>query len=60
VSMPNSAARAWSSGFFLDLRVFDIFLSALKMERYQCARRDGEGNYLGDDKAGLFLMCVCV
>jgi hypothetical protein len=24
VSIPNSAARAWSSGFFLDLRVVDI------------------------------------
>jgi hypothetical protein len=24
VSTPNSPARAWSSGFFLDLRVVDI------------------------------------
>ena len=26
VSIPNSVARAWSSGFFFDLRVLDMIL----------------------------------
>jgi hypothetical protein len=39
--MPSSAARAWSSGFFLDLRVFDIFVWLAKLERWQRAAAVG-------------------
>jgi hypothetical protein len=58
VSMPSSAARAWSSGFFLDLRVFDIFCLACEDGEMATCGGGGGGNYLGDDKRD-FLICVC-